>query len=116
MVGRSLTEKIFENRNLRQPGDSSQRLGLRIVHDPADQARLTVAQADFAEVDFFLSNDGLSDAANAGLPDLGGDFHDGLERDLATGMHVRGYINVHADIDILKTAINQRVNSHAADA
>jgi hypothetical protein len=58
-----LTKQPFQDRNLRQAGDTAQLLGLLIFHDAADEVGFTVAQANFM-FDFALADDGLADAAD----------------------------------------------------
>ena len=74
MILRRLPKEIFQDRNLRQPRNSGQGLGLRIVQDSANQARFPVLQPDFM-LDFLLADDGLADAADARLAHHRGNFH-----------------------------------------
>ncbi len=66
MILRSLPKEVSQDWNLRQPRNAAQRLGLGVVKDSANQARLPVSQTDFM-LDLFLPDDGLADAADARL-------------------------------------------------
>src|SRR5271170_404416 len=68
VILRPLTKKVSQDWNLRQPGDSSQCPGLRIIQNAANQAGFAVFQADFV-LDFLLADDRLADAADARLAD-----------------------------------------------
>ena len=64
MLGVGLREQIFKNRNLRQSGNPSQRLGLLIFHDAAQQVDLAILQPNLV-LNLALPDHGLADAANA---------------------------------------------------
>ena len=115
MILRGLAEQVLQNGNLRQARYPAQRFRLLVFHDSAQQVSFAIFQADLM-FDFALTNDGLADAADVLLSGNSGNVHQDLESDFAIGMHMRRDIDIDADIQILELRIDQRVDTHPADA
>src|SRR5215472_4852573 len=115
MILLRLAKEVLEDRNLCESGNAGQLPGLLVFHDPAQQVGLTISQANLV-LDLALSDDGLADAADVLLASNRRDVHGDLQSDFAVGVHVRRYVDVDADIQILKLRVHQRVDSDATDA
>src|SRR5215470_18045509 len=99
MVLGGLAEQIFQDRNLGQPRDSAELLGLLVFHDAAEQVRLTVFKADFM-FNLPLSNDGLANAAYILLASDSGHVHRNLQSDFTVSVNARGDVNIDTYIQI----------------
>ena len=65
---------------------------------------------------FSLTDDRLIDTPYILIRRYRRDVQRNLERDLSVLVNVRGYIDVYADIDILKLGIDQPTDRYATDA
>ena len=110
-----LAKEIFQNRNLRQPRNSSQALALQILQHSAHQVGFTLAQADHV-FDLLLTNDRLCDAADIGLTRHRRNVHGDFKRHIAVGVDVRRDVDIYANIVVLKLGINQGVDANPANA
>ena len=97
------------------PGMPLSDFGLRILQHAAEHVDFAFFQSNFV-LDLALPNDWLADAADVGCAGHGRNIHDDLQRHLAVGVDLGRDVDVHADIEILKLCIDQRVDADAADA
>src|SRR5580704_4068009 len=104
MILSSLPKQISKDWNLRQPRNSGQRFGLRIVQDSADQARFSISQPNFM-FNFLLADDGLADAADARLTHHRGNFHRNLQRYFSIAMDMGRHVDIYADVEVLKLSV-----------
>ena len=116
MILRRLAEQISQDRNLRQARDAAQRLGLRIFHDAADQAGLRHLSAEFRARSFFWPMMGWLMPPMFDWPTTEEISMVIFSVTSPVGVHVRRDVDVHADIEVLKLRIDQRVDADAADA
>src|SRR5947209_8680585 len=114
-INRTLAEQVFKNRDLRQPWNSGQVLGLRILEHPAHQVGLAFAKPDHV-LDFSLPNDRLCDAADVRVPRNRRNVHRGLQRHVAIRVNCGRYVDIDTDVEILKLRVNQRVDANSANS
>src|SRR5581483_8213099 len=109
------TEYVLQYWNLCQSRDAGKISGLRIFKHSAHQVGFALTQSHHV-LDLSLTDDWLGDTANIGVASHGRDVHCGLQRNVAIRMNRGRYVDVHADIEILKLRVNQWVDTYTADA
>ncbi len=93
----ALGKKVFQDRNLRQPGNAVQRPDILVFQYSAQNVHFSFFEANFM-LDFPLADDGLADAADVRLPGHRGYVHRDFQRNFAGGVHFGCDVNIHANI------------------
>src|SRR3984885_8077297 len=108
-------EKISEQRKLGKTGDSVDDFRLRALDQPSQHAHFAILES-YIVLDFFAADNGLVDSSDAvgarNLRDLDRQLH----ADIAIGMHAWRYLDIHADVNVLKLRIYQRIDHAGAGA
>src|SRR6201987_648034 len=110
-----LPKQIFQDRNLRQTRYSAQRLGLLIFQNAAQQVHLAFLQANLV-LDLALPDDRLVDAPNIPGTGHGRNIQRHFQGDFSARVYVRGDVDVHAHIQVLKLSITEKIYPHATHA
>src|SRR6266568_8529649 len=114
MLRGGLPKQIFQDWNLRQSGDSSQTLGLQIFQHSAHQVGFAFTQTHYV-LNFSLADDRLADAPNIGVASYRRNVHGNFERHFTIRVNVRSYVDIYADIQVLKLGVDQRIDSDSAN-
>src|SRR5258705_3822976 len=106
-------EQVPKQWDVRESRPAVQRFGVDALEEAAENTGFAFFQANVV-LNFALADDGLLDAADGSGSGDRRDFYGDLETDLVVGMDARGYVCVHADVDVLELRVHEGIDTGGA--